>query len=474
MTTALAIVGVLATLIWIPLGDMAKDEARSRLGRTPWLLLRLASRLVPKNVRTSIEREWTAELAATVEGMDSLPATRLFKGLRYSLGLLRAAPGFGRSLRDVEERQQPAENAYAYPPFAGLVAGLAATAVAGTLGSLAVNNRLLGGITLVAFIFLAATFLGCSCPRQLWHIATRVLPISVLVFMTYIWRNGFSAIEPADAFYSVVVGSMLVLTCESAVRSMGNSRPVSFCAGVVLLGAIICGPESGFVATLAIAGVGMLRASFSAWATVGLSTAFKQVAVVVSSAALGVFAGLMLATFATVASFGATPSDTDLDSGWVTGLTFMFVIAGASSFAALARRAFPLVGLGPTLGLVSFSVLRTIAISGAMAISLANAMEASARTAVAQALFGAAMGAVAAGIFAPKIRLHRALLLMALAGCSTAAVTLAIHQALVTSGRGLAQAFVVPIFIALSALVQRYVSKQDYRSALTAPLRSTS
>lgn len=71
--------------------DMAKGEARTRLGRIPTFLLRLALRRVPADLREDLASEWLAELDYVLAGTDGLPVTRLWRGVRYSAGILASA-----------------------------------------------------------------------------------------------------------------------------------------------------------------------------------------------------------------------------------------------------------------------------------------------------------------------------------------------------------------------------------------------
>jgi transcriptional regulator with XRE-family HTH domain len=80
----------------------ASEEIRGRLDRLPHLLIRLASRRVPGDVRDELIDEWTAELHEILHGAEALPVTRLVCGIRFGLGLLRTAPDIGRQLNSRE------------------------------------------------------------------------------------------------------------------------------------------------------------------------------------------------------------------------------------------------------------------------------------------------------------------------------------------------------------------------------------
>jgi hypothetical protein len=73
------------------LGNMAQQEAQTRLSRLPCLLLRIAARRLPTELRDDLSGEWEAELGFILTGTDGLPLTRLWRGTRYAGGLLASA-----------------------------------------------------------------------------------------------------------------------------------------------------------------------------------------------------------------------------------------------------------------------------------------------------------------------------------------------------------------------------------------------
>jgi hypothetical protein len=90
----IAVLGVVlaaAGLARLILTDMLKEEARTRLGRLPYVLIRLARARVPQELRDDLAAEWEAELAFLLTGTEGLPVTRLARGIRYSAGLLWSA-----------------------------------------------------------------------------------------------------------------------------------------------------------------------------------------------------------------------------------------------------------------------------------------------------------------------------------------------------------------------------------------------
>jgi hypothetical protein len=80
------------------LGDLVSEEVRGRLDHLPHALIRLAARRLPPDVREDLAEEWTAELHEILHGAEALPVTRLYRGTRYALGLLRTASSIGRDL----------------------------------------------------------------------------------------------------------------------------------------------------------------------------------------------------------------------------------------------------------------------------------------------------------------------------------------------------------------------------------------
>ncbi len=80
------------------LGELISQEIRGRLDQVPHGLIRLAARRLQPELREDLAEEWTAELGVILRGAQSLPVTRLYRGTRYALGLLRAAPSIGRDL----------------------------------------------------------------------------------------------------------------------------------------------------------------------------------------------------------------------------------------------------------------------------------------------------------------------------------------------------------------------------------------
>jgi hypothetical protein len=79
-------------------GDLFSEEARTRLDRLPYALIRLAALRVPSDVRPELYEEWSAELHELLRGAEALPVTRLVRGIRYAAGLLRVSSDIGNQL----------------------------------------------------------------------------------------------------------------------------------------------------------------------------------------------------------------------------------------------------------------------------------------------------------------------------------------------------------------------------------------
>ncbi|TQS44322.1 hypothetical protein [Cryptosporangium phraense] len=93
------------------LGDLLSEEIRGRLDRLPFAVLRLAARRVPQPTRAERVREWEGELYEVLRGAEALPVTRLWKGVRYSFGLVYAAPAITAALELKPVSTPPARGA---------------------------------------------------------------------------------------------------------------------------------------------------------------------------------------------------------------------------------------------------------------------------------------------------------------------------------------------------------------------------
>ena len=107
--------GAVLTLILATVTGMVSDEARARLDRIPYGLLRVAIRRLPQEIRADVGQEWRAELDHILHRVQAYPLTRLLSGTRFALGLLRVAPAVGKSLigirTDNPEGERPHKSA---------------------------------------------------------------------------------------------------------------------------------------------------------------------------------------------------------------------------------------------------------------------------------------------------------------------------------------------------------------------------
>jgi tetratricopeptide (TPR) repeat protein len=98
--------GFLATVVVAVLRGLASEEARGWLERLPKALIRLAVRRlpreIPRRIRDDQADEWAVVLHDVFHDTQLRPVTRLYRGVRHGLGVLRAAPGIGRELNVTE------------------------------------------------------------------------------------------------------------------------------------------------------------------------------------------------------------------------------------------------------------------------------------------------------------------------------------------------------------------------------------
>ncbi|GAA4449389.1 PH domain-containing protein [Phytohabitans houttuyneae] len=87
-----AVGGALLIVVGTALGDLLSEEVRGRLDRLPRWLLKLAGRRLPAQLRREHLEAWEGELHHIIRGAEALPITRLWRGIRFSAGLLRSAP----------------------------------------------------------------------------------------------------------------------------------------------------------------------------------------------------------------------------------------------------------------------------------------------------------------------------------------------------------------------------------------------
>lgn len=108
MRTALVIAGTCAAsisiLVKVVVGPMLQQEAATRLSRIPFALIRLATARLPRELRDDMTAEWRAELHFVLHGTEGMPLTRLLRGIRYSLSLVKSAPAIADNLRGSARR----------------------------------------------------------------------------------------------------------------------------------------------------------------------------------------------------------------------------------------------------------------------------------------------------------------------------------------------------------------------------------
>jgi hypothetical protein len=79
--------------------DLISEEARARLDKVPFALLKLAARRLPPNIRARIYNdEWLPELHYILREDEAEPITRLIHGTRFAMSLWRAGPRISREL----------------------------------------------------------------------------------------------------------------------------------------------------------------------------------------------------------------------------------------------------------------------------------------------------------------------------------------------------------------------------------------
>jgi DNA-binding transcriptional MerR regulator len=98
-----AFVMLAGMMLWGALSTMCREEIETRVGRIPSVLIRLAASRFPRQARDDIADEWRAELDFILRDTDGLPVTRLLRGMRYAIGLLRVSPGTACELAGSDE-----------------------------------------------------------------------------------------------------------------------------------------------------------------------------------------------------------------------------------------------------------------------------------------------------------------------------------------------------------------------------------
>jgi hypothetical protein len=94
-----AVLGFVVFLGMAAIGDMVSEEIRDRLDHLPQAILRLAARrLDPKQRAALYEEVWLPDLAYYLKGDEARPVTRLYHGIRFTIGILVSARQSGLNL----------------------------------------------------------------------------------------------------------------------------------------------------------------------------------------------------------------------------------------------------------------------------------------------------------------------------------------------------------------------------------------
>jgi hypothetical protein len=101
---ALFAVGLLVATV----SGMVQVEIRTRLGRVPYALIRLAAWRVPQDLRAELGGEWRSELAAILKAAEDVPVTGLVQGLWFALGLLFRGATVAREFSGTAKRARDA------------------------------------------------------------------------------------------------------------------------------------------------------------------------------------------------------------------------------------------------------------------------------------------------------------------------------------------------------------------------------
>jgi hypothetical protein len=103
--SGLAVGGALSGLVRAMIGEMANEEAQTRLGRIPRALIRLALHRVPVDLRDDLAAEWDSELGFVLVGTEGLPLTRLLRGTTFAVGIFWSAGAIAAGFGTVSRRR---------------------------------------------------------------------------------------------------------------------------------------------------------------------------------------------------------------------------------------------------------------------------------------------------------------------------------------------------------------------------------
>jgi hypothetical protein len=199
---------------------MIQEEARTRLERLPFALIRLASARVPRELRDDLAAEWHAELEFLLTGTGGMPVTRVVRGIRYSAGLLLSAREITDELTRGDVRRAwrlmrlAIGGAAAVIGCGGIPSGIAIAGYHGygitaSIGETCMAiSWVIGGITVVrgrftgrftACAFLLASLLGCvanvafymhgaDVVHLIWSALYLCVPLAMVAFK--LWTRG--------------------------------------------------------------------------------------------------------------------------------------------------------------------------------------------------------------------------------------------------------------------------------------------
>jgi hypothetical protein len=116
--------GIVAVTTGKVAGDLVSKEIEGRLDRIPQVLLRLARRRLPPELRVPLHDEWwLPDLQERLRRNDSRPLTRLFTGVRFAIGLALTAPRTARAAAPAT-RRHPVLRAWRAPAATALCAAV--------------------------------------------------------------------------------------------------------------------------------------------------------------------------------------------------------------------------------------------------------------------------------------------------------------------------------------------------------------
>ena len=90
------VAGFVAAVIAKTATDASTEELRTRLDRLSRTILAIAARSLPNEEQDDLLAEWEAELCFILRHTEGLPLTRIWRGLRFAMGLALSGPALGR------------------------------------------------------------------------------------------------------------------------------------------------------------------------------------------------------------------------------------------------------------------------------------------------------------------------------------------------------------------------------------------